>query len=59
MNIITETLNSTRMGVAQAYANLALHPLLKDDDAEPDYALLDDAIEKGFTRISEAQTIVQ
>ena len=47
------------MGVAQAYANLALHPLLKDDDAEPDYALLDDAIEKGFTRISEAQTIVQ
>ena len=46
------------MGEAQVYANLALHSLLKDDDAEPDYALLDDAIEKGFARITEAQIIV-
>ena len=53
MNIITETLNSTRVGEAQVYGNLALHPLLKDDDAAPDYALLDDAIAKGFARITE------
>ena len=46
------------MGEAQVYANLALHPLLKDDDAESDYALLDDAIEKGFAQISEAQITV-
>ena len=44
MNIITETLNSTRVGEAQMYGNLSLHLLLKDDDAEPDYVSLDDAI---------------
>ena len=53
MNIVAEFLNSTRVGEAQVFGNLTLHPLLRDDDAELDYALMDDAIKEGFARITE------
>lgn len=53
-------LEGLRVGKPQAFRNLAIFPLLGEDEQGPDYLLLDEALEKGLaevTEVSQAGTV--
>ena len=53
MSAVAECLFKAELGEPQSYRNLSLFPLLADGIAEPDYLLLDEALERGCARVSE------
>jgi len=53
MQEIEQSLASLALGAPQAFRNLALFPLLAAVDARPGYVLLDEALERGFARVTE------
>jgi hypothetical protein len=53
MSVVAECLSKAELGEPQTYRNLSLFPLLADGIAEPDYLLLDEALERGCARVTE------
>jgi len=53
MSAVAECLSRAELGERQSYRNLSLFPLLADGIAEPDYLLLDEALERGCARVTE------
>jgi hypothetical protein len=53
MSAVAECLSKAELGEPQTYRNLSLFPLLADGIAEPDYLLLDEALERGCARVTE------
>jgi hypothetical protein len=53
MSVVAECLSTAELGDPQSYRNLSLFPLLADRIAEPNYLLLDEALEQGCARITE------
>ena len=53
MSAIAECLSKAELGEPQIHRNLSLFPLLADGIAEPDYLLLDEALEHGCARVTE------
>jgi hypothetical protein len=53
---IGASLAGLTLGEAQVFRNLALFPLLGDDESGPGYVLLDEALERQFVRVTEVST---
>jgi hypothetical protein len=53
MSAVAECLSKAGLGEPQHYRNLSLFPLLADGIVEPDYLLLDAALERGCARVTE------
>lgn len=47
MSVVAEYLSKISLGEPQSYKNLTLFPLISDKHIEPNYLLLDEALEKG------------
>jgi hypothetical protein len=47
------SLAGLKLGETQVFRNLALFPLLGEEDAAPGYVLLDEALERQFVRVTE------
>ena len=53
MSLLSETLAQVRLGDVQSFQKLSLHPLLGDRTGDPDYLLLDEALQSGCASIGE------
>ncbi len=53
MSIVAEYLSQVRLGDPQIHNNLVMFPLFSKDNVEPDYQLLDEALERGTARVTE------
>lgn len=53
MSVVSECLSEVSLGDAQSHLNLQLFPLLHEGAPEPGYKLLDEALERGFARVTE------
>lgn len=51
--MLQETLNRFRFGEVESHENLSIVPLLTDEDAEPRYLLMQDALQQGLLVIEE------
>lgn len=54
MNAIVDSLTAIHPGEPRQYRNLWVFPLLGEGPAEPDYLLLEEALEQGLARVGEA-----
>src|SRR5262245_42367978 len=50
---IQESLVGLKFGRPQVHRNLALYPLLDEQDKAPDYLLLDDALDRKLAHVTE------
>ncbi len=53
MEPVTVFLNAIKLARKQSYKNLAVFPLLAPDGDKPDYLTLEQALERGFVKITE------
>ena len=53
MQVINNILSGLSLGKAQAFSNLTLYPLMSKAGVEPDYLVLDDALERKLARVTE------
>lgn len=53
MQVIANTLSGLGIGTAQTFSNLTLYPLLGQAALEPEYLVLDDALERKLARVTE------
>jgi hypothetical protein len=57
MNAVAECLKTVRLGAPQVHLNLTVLPLLRDGTGQPDYLLLDEAVARGLTRVTEVSAM--
>jgi hypothetical protein len=57
MNAVVECLKTVRLGEPQVHQNLTVFPLLHDGAGEPDYLLLDEAVQRGLARVTEVSAM--
>jgi len=57
MSAVAACLSKAELGEPQSYRNLSLFPLLADGIAEPEYLLLDEALERGCARVTEVSEL--
>jgi len=50
MNAVVECLKTVCLGEPQVHQNLTVYPLLHDGAGEPNYLLLDEAVQRGLAR---------
>lgn len=53
MHTVHETIKALQIGDAQTAKNLTMYPLIAPGDAEPFYLTLDEALAKGYARVTE------
>ncbi|MEA3413051.1 MAG: DUF6569 family protein [Pseudomonadota bacterium] len=53
MSVVSERLSQVVLGEQQVYENLTLYPLLAEGPSQPEYRLLDEALELGCARVTE------
>jgi hypothetical protein len=57
MNAVVECLKTVRLGQPQVHQNLTVFPLLHDGAGQPDYLLLDEAVQRGLARVTEVSAM--
>jgi hypothetical protein len=53
MQVINDTLSGLTFGKVQAFSNLTLYPLMSKAALDPDYLVLDEALERKLARVTE------
>ncbi len=53
MSVVTEQLSRITLGEPLTHKNLTLFPLITEENIEPRYRLLDDALAQGCARVTE------
>lgn len=53
MTMVNDELNAVEVGLSQAFKNITMFPLLRQDALESNYLTLDEALEAGTARVTE------